>query len=107
MKTHFTNQRLDQWWAPFTRCGLIATTVQTARRWAKVTCKNCLRSAEGRIVTLSWKLGQYVRIWRNEGYVYGHIETIEGWGSIDDEVMLVGDDGQEIYTTVKELENGD
>ncbi len=57
---------------------------------------------------MTWKLGQYVRVWRNDkGYVYGHIETIEGWGSTDDEVMLVGDDGQEIYTTVKDLENGD
>ncbi len=63
----------------------------------------------------NWKLGQYVRVWRNEGYVYGHIETIEGkdwiattWNVPDtNEVMLVGDDGQEIYTTVKDLEEGE
>ncbi len=70
----------------------------------------------------NWKLGQYVRVWRNEGYVYGHIETIEEATSCPDkegdcdickelakelEVMLVGDDGQEIYTTVKDLEEGE
>ena len=57
-----------------------------------------------------WKLGQYVRIWRNEGYEYGHIETIEetpnGVWIRDTEVMLVGDDGREIYAQVKDLENG-
>ncbi len=60
-----------------------------------------------------WELGDYVRIWRN-GYEYGHIETIEGKNWIadtwnvpkDGQVMLVGDDGKEIYTTVKELEAG-
>ena len=26
-----------------------------------------------------WKLGQYVRIWKNEGYEYGHIETMDSW----------------------------
>ena len=63
---------------------------------------------------MTWKLGQYVRVWRNEGYEYGHIETIETKNVLNpshllqgDEVMLVGDDGKEIYTTVKELENGD
>ncbi len=72
----------------------------------------------------NWKLGQYVRVWKNEGYEYGHIETIEDnglrvfdtktgerigrFGPIPtDEVMLVGDDGKEIYTTVKELEEGE
>ena len=69
-----------------------------------------------------WKLGQYVRIWKNEGYEYGHIETIEGdldpivlWdGTVhnynpveSDQVMLVGDDGKEIYTTVKQLEDAE
>ena len=58
-----------------------------------------------------WKLGQYVRVWRNEGYEYGHIETMEparnGVWIRDSEVMLVGDDGKEIYTTVKELEAGE
>jgi hypothetical protein len=59
-----------------------------------------------------WKLGQYVRVWKNEGYEYGHIETIE---DVDDfaspapqeiEVMLVGDDGREIFARVKDLEEG-
>ena len=72
-----------------------------------------------------WKLGQYVRVWRNEGYEYGHIETMGsllgrlccqcsycqkayGFTPEDkDKVMLVGDDGKEIYTTVKELEAGE
>ncbi len=69
-----------------------------------------------------WKLGQYVRVWKNEGYEYGHIETMpenftcpvcDGgpgndcqcsceWESA--EVMLVGDDGKEIYCQVKDLE---
>ncbi len=60
-----------------------------------------------------WKLGQYVRVWKNEGYEYGHIETLPtsvllGWAvsNIDDEVMLVGDDGKEIYAQVKDLEEG-
>ena len=67
-----------------------------------------------------WKLGQYVRVWRNEGYEYGHIETMEDnllrvWDTTvgpigrfgplpNDEVMLVGDDGKEIYCRVKDLE---
>ena len=64
----------------------------------------------------NWKLGQYVRVWRNEGYEYGHIETIEcpesdvcqcGICQGINEVMLVGDDGREIYTTVKDLEEGE
>ncbi len=60
-----------------------------------------------------WKLGQYVRVWRNEGYEYGHIESIEDVVDFaspapsDLEVMLVGDDGKEIYTTVKESEAGE
>ena len=68
-----------------------------------------------------WKLGQYVRVWKNEGYEYGHIESFEDnglrvwtdtaglpYGSLPtDEVMLVGDDGKEIYAQVKDLENGD
>jgi len=57
----------------------------------------------------NWNLGQYVRVWRNEGYVYGHIETIiDEWvrDGQDEEVMLVGDDGQEIYCRVKDLEEG-
>ena len=56
-----------------------------------------------------WKLGQYVRIWKNEGYEYGHIETFGGnWNVLrkDNEVVLVGDDGKEIYCQVKELEKG-
>ena len=55
-----------------------------------------------------WKLGQYVRVWKNEGYEYGHIETVEstrnGVWIRDSEVMLVGDDGKEIYCRVKDLE---
>ena len=69
-----------------------------------------------------WKLGQYVRVWRSQfhgddgGYEYGHIETMEyAVPDLPDtpipedetEVMLVGDDGKEIYTTVKELEEGE
>ena len=61
-----------------------------------------------------WKLGQYVRIWKNEGYEYGHVELIDGreakrWIDfpLDAEVMLVGDDGKEIYTTVKQLEDAE
>ena len=66
----------------------------------------------------NWKLGQYVRIWKNEGYEYGHIETIDrglklktAAGEIEfqqewTEVMLVGDDGKEIYCRVKDLEKG-
>ena len=61
-----------------------------------------------------WKLGQYVRIWKNEGYEYGHIETVETKNVLnpsywlqDDEVMLVGDDGKEIYARVKDLEEGE
>lgn len=50
-----------------------------------------------------WKLGQYVCIWRNGGYEYGHIELL-GEGLNGDEVMLVGDDGREIYCYVKDLE---
>ena len=66
-----------------------------------------------------WELGQYVRIWRNEGYEYGHIEWMEDnllrvWAEkiypygliLTDEVMLVGDDGKEIYCRVKDLEKG-
>ena len=70
----------------------------------------------------NWKLGQYVRVWRNDkGYVYGHIETMENsrvllftqpgtpvFGDVENpEVMLVGDDGKEIYTTVKDLGEGE
>ena len=56
-----------------------------------------------------WKLGQYVRVWRNEGYEYGFIESIETVGlcrEYHQEVMLVGDDGLEIYAQVKDLEEG-
>ena len=60
-----------------------------------------------------WKLGQYIRVWRNEGYEYGHIETVETKNVLNpsyrlqgDEVMLVGDDGKEIYCQVKDLEEG-
>ena len=60
-----------------------------------------------------WKLGQYVRIWKNEGYEYGHIETIvtkniaaPPYWLQGDEVMLVGDDGKEIHCRVKDLEEG-
>ena len=59
----------------------------------------------------NWKLGQYVRVWKNEGYEYGHIETFDPYWRIHDslpstEVMLVGDDGREIYARVKDLEEG-
>ena len=54
----------------------------------------------------NWKLGQYVRIWKNEGYEYGHVELL-GEGLDGDEVMLVGDDGKEIYARVKDLEEGE
>ena len=44
------------------------------------------------------------------GYEYGHIETITDFlvrGSEELEgVMLVGDDGREIYAQVKDLEEG-
>ena len=65
-----------------------------------------------------WKLGQYVRVWKNEGYEYGHIKSIEVVrdkrfvdvrrvpATKDGEVMLVGDDGKEIYARVKDLEQG-
>ncbi len=67
-----------------------------------------------------WILGQYVRVWRSGsigehdagGYEYGHIETLPtavrlGWTvSNIHEVMLVGDDGREIYCRVKDLEEG-
>ena len=57
-----------------------------------------------------WKLGQYVRIWKNEGYEYGHIESITDFlvdGSKEwEDVMLVGDDGKEIHCRVKDLEEG-
>ena len=61
-----------------------------------------------RIMT-DWKLGQYVRVWKNEGYEYGHIETIDSVyytsnGDFVGGVMLVGDDGREIYARVKDLE---
>ena len=76
--------------------------------------------SEERRLTTDWKLGQYVRIWKNEGYEYGHIETIEDnglhvWADTEvfpygvlptDEVMLVGDDGKEIYCRVTDLEEG-
>ena len=59
-----------------------------------------------------WELGQYVRVWKNEGYEYGHIESFEYAGPAvipedDLEVMLVGDDGKEIYCRVKDLEEGE
>ena len=62
-----------------------------------------------------WKLGQYVRVWKNEGYEYGFIESFEYTvpdqsnfviPEDDLEVMLVGDDGKEIYAQVKDLEEG-
>ena len=45
------------------------------------------------------------------GYEYGHIETIDSVyytpnGDFVGEVMLVGDDGREIYARVKDLEEG-
>ena len=59
-------------------------------------------------IMTDWKLGQYVRVWRNEGYEYGHIETMETKnGTVpqsDFQVMLVGDDGREMYCRVKDLE---
>ena len=61
-----------------------------------------------------WKLGQYVRIWKNEGYEYGHIETMDDDptyytpnGDFVGDVMLVGDDGKEIHCRVKDLEEGE
>ena len=76
-----------------------------------------------------WKLGQYVRVWRNEGYEYWHIGGLSdewvcgvcdgGPGNCcqchcdpqyqgeDEAVMLVGDDGREIYARVKDLEAGE
>ena len=69
-----------------------------------------------------WKLGQYVHVWRGGsvgehdagGYEYGHVELIDGreakrWIDfpLDAEVMLVGDDGKEIYARVKDLEAGE
>ena len=62
-----------------------------------------------------WKLGQYVRIWKNEGYEYGHIEILGEHESLERvvnappsmPVMLVGDDGKEIYARVKDLEEGE
>ena len=73
-----------------------------------------------------WKLGQYVRVWRGGsvgehdagGYEYGHIESVEDDPRYErtddlsfvlptDEVMLVGDDGKEIYCRVKDLEEGE
>ena len=75
----------------------------------------------------TWKLGQYVRVWRGGsvgehdagGYEYGHIEWMEDnllrvWAEkiypygliLTDEVMLTGDDGKEIYARVKDLEAG-
>ena len=85
-------------------------------------CRQCgtpLHTTEKCQCAAKWKLGQYVRIWKNEGYEYGHIETIDpglklktAAGEIEfqqewTEVMLVGDDGKEIYTTVKQLENAE
>ena len=73
-----------------------------------------------------WKLGQYVRVWRGGslgehdagGYEYGHIGSMSmsdagfwSFAMVDDsrgdiDVMLVGDDGKEIYCQVKDLEEG-
>ena len=75
-----------------------------------------------------WKLGQFVRVWRGGtlgehdagGYEYGHIETIDGIGDglalfgfikfinppPNTPVMLIGDDGVEIFCQVKDLEDG-
>ena len=65
-----------------------------------------------------WELGQYVRVWRGGsvgeddagGYEYGHIESMETKnGTVPQsefQVMLVGDDGKEIYARVKDLEEG-
>ena len=60
----------------------------------------------------NWKLGQFCRVWKNEGYEYGHIETMDSVyytpnGDFVGEVMLVGDDGREIYARVKDLEEGE
>ena len=81
-----------------------------------------------------WKIGDHCRVWRSGwvgeheagGYEYGTIETIEDVASMcscttlpfhsercgpqlvdDAEVMLVGDDGREIYAQVKDLEEGE
>ena len=66
-----------------------------------------------------WELGQYVRVWRGGsvgehdagGYEYGHIESIETINGTESpphfRVMLVGDDGKEIYCQVKDLEEGE
>ena len=81
-----------------------------------------------------WELGQFVRVWRGAtlgehdagGYEYGHIETIDNewvcgvcdggpgnegtcscvdqYHGQDGEVMLIGDDGVEIFCQVKDLE---
>ena len=61
-----------------------------------------------------WKLGQYVRVWQSGsvgehdagGYEYGHIAAFDGRNG-ESEVMLVGDDGKEIYARVKDLEEGE
>ena len=66
-----------------------------------------------------WELGQYVRVWRGGsvgerdagGYEYGHIESLHWDPAVllqaDAEVMLVGDDGKDIYCQVKDLEEGE
>ena len=62
----------------------------------------------------NWKLGQYVRIWKNEGYEYAHVQILAENESLERvvnapsnmPVMLVGDDGKEIYCCVKDLEEG-
>ena len=79
-----------------------------------------------------WELGQYVRVWRGGsvgehdagGYEYGHIQEVypgedaaDFWAGLGGfngdgnrgnvEVMLVGDDGKEIYCQVKDLEEGE
>ena len=68
-----------------------------------------------------WKLGQFVRVWRGAtlgehdagGYECGHIETVETKNVLNpshwlqgDNVMLIGDDGVEIFCQVKDLEKG-
>ena len=75
-----------------------------------------------------WKIGDPCRVWRSGwigeheagGYEYGNIgslsmsdEDVGFWSfsMVDDskgdiDVMLVGDDGKEIYAQVKDLEEG-
>ena len=107
-----------------TRCGMPLANTEECRCPPLVECPTCkgerwdeekplcgICKGSGWVQqTTDWKLGQYVRIRRNEGYEYGHIETMD-YGAVFRtpdirEVMLVGDDGKEIYCRVKDLEEG-